>query len=33
MLLTKDTTIHFLTSEYPFLIESLALHNGSFERL
>ena len=33
MLLTKDTTIHFLTSEYPFLIESLALHNGSFEKL
>ncbi len=33
MLLTKDTTIHSLTSEYPFLIESLAQHNSSFEKL
>ena len=33
MLLTKDTSIYTLTKEYPFLIDSLANHNKSFEKL
>ncbi|MDD4702664.1 MAG: DUF438 domain-containing protein [Desulfovibrio sp.] len=33
MLLTKDTSIYTLTTEYPFLIDSLATHNKSFEKL
>ena len=33
MLLTKDTSIYTLTTEYPFLIDSLANHNKSFEKL
>ena len=33
MLLTKDTSIYTLTKEYPFLIDSLATHNKSFEKL
>lgn len=33
MLLTKETTIYTLTKEYPFLIDALAEHNNSFEKL
>ena len=33
MLLTKDASIYTLTKEYPFLIDALANHNKSFEKL
>ena len=33
MLLTKDTSIYTLTKDYPFLIDSLATRNKSFEKL
>ncbi|ADW16650.1 protein of unknown function DUF438 [Desulfobulbus propionicus DSM 2032] len=33
MLLTKDTTIYTLSQEYPFLINALAEHNKTFEKL
>lgn len=33
MLLTKNTTIHTLSKDYPFLVEALAGHNKAFEKL
>lgn len=33
MLLTKETTIHTLCQEYPFLVEALAEHNPKFIKL
>lgn len=33
MLLTKDMTIYTLTKEYPFLVDALATHNPTFEKL